>query len=261
MSEASIDAKQIGFSLVALALGAGILFLAGLHLGQDMDLLEQVQGDAVAQAPTEPSAEAPQQKAAARSEFSFFSDLRAPDKGPRQRDMPVPEGNANIKKAAEPEVTRRALARKGVKTRTLKRGARSVTRKKPALAPPTLAGRAPKKLEDKPAAKVAAKEEKAAPQAVARRVLRRQDVQQKPTAKPAGRGFTVRAGSFSEYGDAFELVQRLRGGGHAAHVILVNNAQGRSYQVRVGRFAKREEAREAMRKVQSEGVSASILNL
>lgn len=256
MSEASIDAKQIGFSLVALALGAGILFLAGLHLGQDMDILDPGKESASAQAPAQTGALGQQRQPTQGSEFSFFSDLRAPDKGPQQRAMPVPEGNANSEQK-QVEHARRELGRKGVKTRTLKRGAARQASSKPVLAPPSLAGRA----EKKPAEAKPQVEEKKPTEAVGRRLLRRDDVQQKPAAKPAGRGFTVRAGSFSEYSDAFELVQRLRNRGHAAHVILINNDQGRAYQVRVGRFAQREEAREALQKVQAEGVSASILGL
>lgn len=253
MSEASIDAKQVGFSLVALALGAGILFVAGLHLGQDMDMgrgesaRPGVQGALGQQA-------APASGPRGGSEFSFFSDLRSPDQGPKPRAMPVPEGNAN--QDASPRERRRDLEGRGVRARVLTREARQEEPRggAPALAPPALAGRAPAAEAPSPAPVPA--------ELVGQRRLLREGADREPEARPAGRGFTVRAGSFSEYSDAFEVVQRLRAKGHQAHVILINSGEEeRSYQVRVGRYADREAAQEAQRKLQGEGEPASVVGL
>ncbi len=264
MSE-GVDAKQFGFSLVGLALGACVLFVAGLQLGQNFDLFGGLGAD-------KPSVEAPREtvigqrtppRGTQAGEFSFFSDLKEPDRGPKQRRMPVPDGNANDRQPPSPAGARKVLARGGArKTRTLKRKVRKPAAKatkavaaRAKLAPPTLVGREPAKAA-----------EGGAP--VGRRIVR--DSARKPPvavgqrskeSAPGRKKFTVQAGSFGEYGDAFTLAQRLRGRDLKAHVVLINKpGQDRTYKVRMGGFANRDAASKALQKVQSEGVSASIVS-
>jgi cell division septation protein DedD len=233
-----LDIKQVVFMLVGLCIGAGVIFIVGLQVGQHVDISSNIIAATSMDMISNPSkgSEKRQKAKAPKDEFAFFADLGSPAPERKRRKLCSPEGNAN-----DPDrVTKR---KRQVEARKARRQAWKKKRK----------SKADKTARTSPA-RVALSAVKVAPAspegAVSRtisRVLSRGQgsVEKKREAQPAAKAsFTVHVGSYPSFEEASAAMKRLRSKGHSPHVTLTNSeSEGKIYRVRVGRFINQEEAR------------------
>lgn len=243
-----VDAKQIGFGLVGLGLGAAIIFIAGLQVGQQFDIsaLQLDHQAAEGQAPKkaaakrgdgpaeEPAADAPSKpskkpKADKQDDegggLSFFRDLEEPDSGPKR--LPTPEDDPKEKTPSKSPKTPDA---------------------KPSVSSVKFA----KSPDAKPAAQL---------QAPPTRVLKREgggDPANSSSQSQQG-DFSIQIGTFPTMEDASALVQELRADKQPAHIVLVDDPEnGRLYRVNAGNLKDREAARALLQRLRARGLQATL---
>jgi len=253
-----LDIKQVLFMLIGLCIGAGVIFIVGLQVGQHVDISEDVLAMAsmgvVSQAEGEKSRtkDQPKAKEQPKDEFAFFADLGSPAPERKRRKLYGPEGNANN----PDKVTR---AQRNAEVRKARRHAR-VKAKKPKAR--TIARKTPGEVA---LSSVSRRVDVAGAARTLARVLPRLTQETKSPAPAAGEAvtekpsFTVHVGSYPSFEEASAAMQRLRSQGHSPHVTLTNReGEGKLYRVRVGRYPTQEAARHQIR---SSGLSGAVVGL
>lgn len=273
-----MEAKQIAFLLVAMILGAGVVFVVGFQAGVHIDAAEIVDaplagGGATARLPGHGE----------RSErFSFFDELRTPAAPAPIRKLSSPEGNANntpeLAKAAEKRRQREARRQEWAKAATKEIDAeprkkplavRSIDRAQDTDRPRvrTIAEHTPDA--DKVRTLDPASEEPAESSPRVRTIEESPKVRTldaAPSAQvravPRDGEFTLQFGSYANEGEAERVMQRVRGVGQARVVQASGPDGGKVYRVRLGRFDSLEDAHQAQQQVRSkEGVHAFVTPL
>lgn len=244
-----VDAKQIGFGLVGLGLGAAIIFIAGLQVGQQFDISALQLDNQAAEnqspkkaatkrdaSPEEPAADAPAKtskkpKADKQEDegggLSFFRDLEEPDSGPKR--LPTPEDDPSKEKT--PSKSPKAPDAKP-----------SVSSVKLAKAPD-------------------AKAPNAKPTTPPTRVLKREgggDPASSISQSQQG-DFSIQIGTFADMEEASALVQELRADKQPAHIVLIDDPEnGRRYRVNAGNLKDREAARALVQRLRARGLQATL---
>jgi cell division septation protein DedD len=238
-----VDAKQIGFGLVGLGLGAAIIFIAGLQVGQQFDIsaLQLDHQAAETQAPKKastkrgdaspkeaPADAKPSKKPKADKQedegggLSFFRDLEEPDSGPKR--LPTPEDEPSKDKTPA----------KSPKAPDAKPSVSSV------------------KLAKSPDAK---------PTTPPTRVLKREgggDPASSISQSQQG-DFSIQIGTFADMEEASALVQELRADKQPAHIVLIDDPEnGRRYRVNAGNLKDREAARALVQRLRARGLQATL---
>lgn len=272
------DVTQVLFMLLGLLLGAGLIFVVGLQVGERLDpsafslaeTLMESGGD------TRGALTARGAMKAHNDDFSFFSDLTAPAPERRRRNLKMPSGNANDPRLAKREARKlrrlkgqparaRRLARRGASKAGVRQRAttpRSLSRvgAREALghvAPPSRVDReeAPAAVPVQPKVKTV---EQARDNALEAMSQGSSASRRAPTAAPQGRRFTIEVGSFNNIEAASATLDRLKAQGHSARISLGVRGGEKVYRVRVGRFGSRDDAQ---RRLSSAGLRGSVTSL
>ena len=249
-----MDARQFGFMVVALLLGAGVLFVVGFEVGRVVNF--EGYGAFIAGLMTSPDKNAAKNSAQASiEEFSFFDELDAPAEPHQRRAVKSPDWNANnegldysrfrgkrpryrqLARMKRPKRSgdRRVLSRE---SRPEKRSARRDASRDVIAAVPdgrVLERDVPSAADDNAGA-------------VGRRVLGRSEA---PRAEASdSRRYALQAGAFSDKGEADQVLAQLKSRGLPARVVSGNApGRGRVHRVLVGRYGSMDEAKAAQGKV------------
>jgi len=274
-----MEAKQVAFLLVALILGAGVVFVVGFQAGIHIDATDIV--DSPMAGATGVAARSGQDVRSER--FSFFDELRTPAAPAPIRKLSSPEGNANN----SPELAREAEKRR---QREVRREEWGQARKQRAADPAEgkrkpLAVRSVERKEDtdRPRVRTIAErddspspvrtiepESDAADDRPRVKTLEPQPTKVRTIEAASGEQarntpsaeFTLQFGSYSNAGEAEQVMQRVRNVGQARVVQASAPDGGKVYRVRVGRFESLEDAHTAQQQVRSrEGVHAFVTPL
>ncbi len=247
---AGLDVKQVLFMVVGLIVGAGVIFVAGLQVGQHLDLSAASLATATMTTASNPRSKASKAHKAPNDDFSFFAELDAPAPERMRRKLDMPEGNANNPDSPEKRNRLQAgnLARQAEGsasrppvTRSLKRAVERDGRDEGAREP-LLAATVDRGAEEAP------------------QVARRLPVESGAAREPeAGGRFTVHVGSFVTFDEASKVMGELRAKGHSPSISLATDDEGvRVYRVRVGSFTSQDAAREV---IQSSGGRGRVIPL
>lgn len=257
-----LDIRQVAFGLVGLIFGAAIIFVAGLQVGQNLDLLSLVKGEeASVEAPTPVKREAKGSAEAEPTKFTFYQNLDARAPELKRRKIKMPSGNANKVASVTRKVKHKkvkAPARERRVARSLKRNTRSGRNVLDQIAQggaPRVAA-ASKSNATRRVVKVMEKVANNPPELPAREAKRTVPAVVAQKASGPSR-FTLHVGAFPTFDQASKLVKKLRGQGHRAHVVLSSG----SYSVRSGRFPDKDAARTFMTRLRSAGVQPRIVSL
>ncbi len=233
------DVTQVLCMVLGLLLGAAVIFVAGLQVGERLD----PEALSMATAAMQSSQKGEKVVGALKKrsdDYSFFAELEEPVTE-RRRKLRVPQGNAN-----NPDMPERARRRK------MRRLARA---KAPKVNRRTLDRRSQRKVRQ-PAAKV--------PAALSRKDNLLAASQAAPKARklsqePAGSRYTIQVGTYKTLDEATAAMTRLRAKGQIPRISLSQvPGKGKVYRVRIGRFSSKEEAQA---RLGSGGVSGVITRM
>lgn len=274
------DVTQVLFMLLGLLLGAGLIFVVGLQVGERLDPSAFSLAETLMESGGDTRGALTPRGAmkAHNDDFSFFSDLTAPAPERRRRNLKMPSGNANDPRLAKREARKlrrlkgqpakaRRLARRGTSARqgAAKSGARQRSATPRSLSREALGHVAPPSRVDREEAPAAApvqpkvkSVEEARDNALGAMSQGAPAPRKASAAAPQGRRFTIEVGSFKSIKAASATLDRLKAQGHSARISLGVRGGEKVYRVRVGRFGSRDDAQ---RRLSSAGLRGSVTPL